>query len=133
RLMVGRAKGRSARPLASPQGGPYGPASGRGVVVFGPVGAAPLGGLGGGRQGVRASRFVARPTETDRGERDPDLAEHLDGDEEAREQEQDAEELAELEQFRRSKSSEKIAEACDDRPDRDEDRRRDAAVELAGE
>src|SRR4029079_7188361 len=49
------------------------------------------------RQCFGAGRFVARSGALDRGERDPDLAEDLDRHEEAGEQEQDTEELAELE------------------------------------
>ena len=54
-----------------------------------------------------------------------DLAEHLDRDEEAREQEHDAQELAQLEQLRRAGPVERVGEGREERADRDEDRRRD--------
>ena len=89
--------------------------------------------LGRRRRALRAGRLVPGPTEPDRGERDADLAEDLDRDEEAGEQEQDAEELAELEPLGHPEPVERVAERRHERADRDQDRRRDAAVELPGE
>src|SRR5688572_15195953 len=50
----------------------------------------------------RASVLPTRAPEPDVRERDPDLAEHLDRHEEAGEQEEHAQELAELEELRRA-------------------------------
>ena len=46
--------------------------------------------FGGGRESFGTGRFVPRPTEADRGERHPELPEHLDRHEEPREQEEHA-------------------------------------------
>jgi hypothetical protein len=64
---------------------------------------------------------------------DPDLTEDVDRDEEAGEQEQHAEELPELEPLGVAEAAEVSPSVADDRPDRDEDRRRHAAVEPAGD
>ena len=71
------------------------------------------------------------PPDRDRRERHPDLVEDLDRHEEAGEQEQHAEELAELEPLGVPEPIERVPERRHERADRDQDRRRDAAVELA--
>ena len=60
------------------------------------------------RRGGR--RLAPVPRQADRRERDPDLAEHLDRDEEAGEQEHDAQELAELEQLGRAEPVQRVGE-----------------------
>ncbi len=87
--------------------------------------------LGRGGERLRSRRLVPGATEADRGERHADLAEDLDRDEEAGEQEQDAEELAELEPFGHPEPAERVAERRNERTDGDQDGRRDAAVEPA--
>ena len=80
--------------------------------------------------GVRAR---AAGPEPDRGERHPDLAEHLDRHEEAGEQEHDAQELAQLEQLGGPGPVERVGDRREERAERDQDRRRHARVEAAGE
>src|SRR5215212_9808603 len=69
----------------------------------------------------------------DVGERDADLAEDLDRDEEPGEQEQHAEQLADEETARRSEAVRATRDRRDQPAERDEDRRRDAAVEPAAD
>ena len=74
--------------------------------------------------------FPARRPEPDRRERDADLAEDLDGHEEPGEQEQHAQELAQLVQVRRAGPVERVGERREERPERDQQRRRHARVEA---
>ena len=93
RVMVGPRRRSGARAPARPiSGGAPGRRGGRRRRVGG-VGSASS-------RGARAGS----PPKPDAGERDADLAEHLDRDEEAGEQEQHAEELAELEELRRRRT-----------------------------
>src|SRR5579862_7473419 len=81
---------------------------------------------------VDGSVRAARPQDGP-GERDPDVAEDLDRDEEAGEQEDDAEQLPDEEAARAAEPVQPAGDRRDDRPDRDEDRGRDAAVQPAPE
>ena len=79
---------------------------------------------------VAPSRPLApRRPEADRGERDADLAEHLHRDEEPGEQEQHAQELAQLVEVRRAGPVERVGEGREERADRDQQRRRHPRVE----
>jgi hypothetical protein len=78
-------------------------------------------------------RLVSNASDRDRRERDPELAEHLGRDEEPCEQEQDRDELANLEPFRDPEAGEDVSATGRERADGDQDRRRDAGVEAAGE
>src|SRR5688500_4009609 len=66
-------------------------------------------------------------------ERDPDLAEDLHRHDEPEQQQDDADQLADLEELCRAEPGERVRAARDERPERDEQRRRDAAVEPPGE
>ena len=65
--------------------------------------------------------LLAGATEADVRERDADLAEHLDGHQEASEEEHDAQELPKVEQLRRTEPVQRVGDGRDERADRDED------------
>src|SRR3972149_18292 len=81
---------------------------------------------GGGGGALRSTR-----TQDDLREGDADLPEDLDGDEEAGEEEDHAEELAQLEEGRHVEAIEAVGDARDEGRDGDGGRRRDAAVDAA--
>src|SRR5262245_25532519 len=80
----------------------------------------------------RSARFgdalPAGVPEADARERDPELAEDLDRDQEAREDAEDRQEFRHGEWGGDPEAVQRVAQGRERRPDRDEDRREDAAV-----
>src|SRR6476661_8086432 len=72
-------------------------------------------------RGRGALRLVPRAAEHDRGERNPDLAERLDRDEEAGEEEQHGQELPDLEVVRDAEPVQGVAATGEEPADRDQD------------